>query len=71
MSYSLKELFFINKNKKKGAPNKAVKIPMGNSVGLTIVRAMVSALVIKAAPNKAVATNKTLKELFGNNNRVR
>ena len=57
----LKVFFYSSlrrRNKKKGAPIIAIKIPTGNSVGANIVLAKVSLIVKTAAPKNAEAGNK-------------
>ena len=49
---------FLNKYKKNGAPNIAIKIPTGNSVGAKIIRAKVSLIETTAAPRNAAPGNK-------------
>ena len=40
---------------KNGAPNKAVRMPVGNSAGITTIRAKLSAITSKVAPASAEA----------------
>ena len=52
------QISLLSKNRKKGAPKKAIIMPTGNSIGAKITRAKVSLKVTIATPNKAAAGNK-------------
>ena len=54
------QISLLNKNKKKGAPKKAMMIPTGSSIGAKITRANVSLSVTMAMPSNADAGSSSL-----------
>ena len=54
------QISLLNKNKKKGAPKKAMMMPTGSSIGAKITRAKVSLSVTIAMPSNADAGSSSL-----------